>query len=448
MRYMIDGDFPDKLAQEINVNLASVGDEQVLSEAMETAARKLTAGQPNKVVTTEQLADILQSKTIHGEVFETLSTRAEIENARPGTVKYAGTNNPGIDYHYIQKSTGKWIGVQAKAYQDADVGLNSALQSALKFYGGDLNSRFVNMQKGTQGFEAIIPKDKFEELVRKGALTAEGYPSEKIINAHITDATNFAKGDSSNALRVRTALPEARTILASVKVRPGPVTHAELLRKTENYAEVMRRLNTTVNAALKSSIVKIGGKVLGVAGTVVAAPIMFAQLDNLEARRNAGSVSDELIDKEEFAIYGTAGLTAGVGLALLMFTPAGWVGIGVVGAGVVACWLIDDECFKTLYDRVIQTEESKRAFTELRHLRGERAAHLSGFTIPPDWIVNVDERGSYELAWKNAGSPKPELPTVIKDAEFEAKDTRMWVDNMPNADDILHFEIRKGSSQL
>ena len=432
LRRSLDADMVKSIVQSLNRELPSPGERQVLEEALETAVRKLNAGRPGKVTTTEALAEALKGNKAHGDLFETLAARVDRGS-------YTGLGNPGVDYHRWDYATQRNFFSQAKATQTATQSARDAMVDALEFLGNDPVRRAPDLIKGHSVFEAVIPKNQFAELVSKGLVTADGKPTEELLQRALRSAATRAQKEGEVATRIKAALAsgKAEDILSRVVVRPGPVTYSELRELTKTAQKALARLSTV----LRNPAVNALGKTAGVAGVLASVPIMFARLDELEARKVNGTVSDQEIDKETFAIYGTAGLSAGVGLALLVFTPAGWVGLGVVGAGMITCYLVDDGCFKLLYEKVVETAEAKRAFEELRRLRGERAAHLSGFTIPPDVIVNVDERGSYELAWKKAGSPAPQLPPRVLERAFETQDTRMWVDSQPTSDDILRFKL-------
>lgn len=434
LRRSLDGRFTDDLARSLNIELRQLAGSDVLQEALETAVRKVNAGKPGKVTTTEALANSLSGKAAHGDLFETLAARS-VKGA------YTSLNNPGVDYQRYDSTNRRMIFYQAKAEQRATESAREALIDSFEFIGKDPSRRLRDLTEGRTLFEAVIPADQYDELVRQGAITAEGKVRPKLTEAVFSSAAKRAEGMGPKADRIRAALPQGRTILSHVLVTRGPVSYPKLLELNTKAHNALVGLSKAANKVLRAPIVNAAGKTLGIAGVAVSAPIMAAQLNDLNARRAAGEVLDETVGKETFAIYGTAGLGAGIGVALLMFTPAGWIGIGVAGAGMAVCWLVDDGCFQTLYEKVIQTEDSKRAFAELRRIRGERAAHLSGFTIHPSLIVDVNERGSYELAWKNAGSPTPALPDYIKDRPFEANDTRLWVDSQPTEDDILRFKL-------
>lgn len=459
LRKMLDAPVIRQIGTELQVNLGKIASQQEITEALETAARMAKAGVANRVTTTEQLADVFKRPNPHGEVFETLSARAQ--NAQtPGRTFYARTNNPGIDYGYstrdVLSSTGKkWVGVQAKATKVADTSLREAALDSLQFYGHDHTARMAAMQKGSTGFEAVIPKDQFERLVKKGILTNEGRLTEKPIQDTLRAAYKLTKkaGEAAEitvAGRIRTALPRGPEILRSVVVKPGPVTYAELMTETAKQATILGRINQsaqavfrtpTVQAVLKSPAFKGTVKTLGAAGAVLPLPIAAAQLDDLDNRKVDGTISAADESAEEFGIMGTAGLGVGVGVALLVFTPVGWVAFAAVGAGAVACLLVDEDCFKTIYTQFIQTEESKKAYAELVRLRGERAAYLSGYSIHPYEVINVDEFGSYQAQWIRAGKPPISVPKEMKDRAFEAEDTRLWVENEPTADEILRFKL-------
>ena len=434
LRRTLDGQFADDLTRSLNVELSPLGGSDILDTALETAVRKLNAGKVGNATTTEALANSLSGKTAHGDLFETLA-------ARSVKASYTRPNNPGVDYQRFDSVNRRMIFSQAKATRSATQSAHDALIDSLEFIGKDPDIRLGQLTKGRTRFEAVIPADQYDDLVRQGVITAEGKVGPKLTERVLSSSAKLAEETGESAARIRVALPQGRTILSHVVVTRGPVSYSKLLELTAKARNALVSLSKAANKVLRSPIVNAAGKTLGVAGVAVSAPIMVAQLNDLDGRRAAGKVLDESLDKETFAIYGTAGLGAGIGVALLMFTPAGWIGIGVAGASMAVCWLVDDGCFQTLYEKVIQTEDSKRAFAELRRIRGERAAHLSGFTIDPNMIVDVNERGSYELAWKNAGSPTPALPDHIKDRAFEATDNRMWVDSQPTEGDILRFKL-------
>jgi hypothetical protein len=434
LRRSLDGQFVDDLTRSLNVEISPVGGSDALETALETAVRKLNAGKAGNATTTEALANSLSGKTAHGDLFETLA-------ARSVKASYTRPNNPGVDYQRFDSVNRRMIFSQAKATSSATESVHKALIDSLEFIGKDPDIRAGQLTKGKTLFEAVIPADQYDKLVRQGAITAEGKVGPKLTERVLNSSAKLAKETGESAGRIRAALPQGRIILSHVVVARGPVSYSKLLELTAKARNALVGLSKAANKFLRAPIVNAAGKTLGVVGVAVSAPIMVAQLNDLDARRAAGEVLDENVDKETFAIYGTAGLGAGIGVALLMFTPAGWVGIGVAGAGMAVCWLVDDGCFQSLYEKVIQTEDSKRAFAELRRIRGERAAHLSGFTIHPDMIIDVNERGSYELAWKNAGSPAPVLPDHIKDRAFEANDTRLGVDSQPTEGDILRYRL-------
>lgn len=458
LRKMLDAPVIKQIGQELQINLGKIASQQEITEALETAARMTKAGTPHRITTTEQLADAFKRPNPHGEVFETLTARAQ--NAKtPGRTFYARTGNPGIDYgyHLDPKSlTGnKWVGVQAKATQGARSSLREAVLDSLQFFGHKHEARMAAMQKGEIGFEAVIPKDQFELLVKKGAITAEGRLTEKPIKETLRAAYNLTQkaGDAAPTSvvgRIRTALPRGPEILRSVVVKPGPVTYAELMAETAKQASILQRISQSAQSVLRTPVIqavvtspafKGTAKTLGTAAVALPLPIAAAQLDDLDNRKVDGTISAADESAEEFGIMGTAGLGVGVGVALLVFTPVGWVAFAAVGVGIVACILVDEECFKTIYTRFIQTEDSKKAFAELVRLRGERAAYLSGYTIDPEQIINVDEYGSYKAAWLKAGSPPIGVSQDRKDEAFDAEDTRLWVDSQPDDEDILRFRL-------
>lgn len=368
LRRSLDGRFVDDLRRSLNVELSPVGGSDALETALETAVRKLNAGKAGNATTTEALANSLSGKTAHGDLFETLA-------ARSVKASYTRPNNPGVDYQRYDLANRRMIFSQAKATRSATQSAHDALIDSLEFIGKDPDIRVGQLTKGKTLFEAVIPADQYDKLVRQGAITAEGKVGPKLAERVLNSSSKLAKGTGETAARIRAALPQGRAILSRVVVTRGPVSYSKLLEHTAKARNALAGLSKAANKVLRAPIVNAASKTLGVAGILVSAPIMVAQLNDLDARRAGGEVSDENVDKETFAIYGTAGLGAGIGVALLMFTPAGWVGIGVAGAGMAVCWLVDDGCFQTLYEKVIQTEDSK---TRLR-----RTPPYSGRTRRP-----------------------------------------------------------------
>lgn len=370
----------------------------------------------------------LGNPTSHGALFEHLC-----QKSLPGYARFTKSNNMGVDILY-RRIPGTYSFAQCKAFANGNSGAVEGLLDALQFAGGDL-SRVDDLTKGSKIFEVIIPSDQVDELISKGLIHLDGTPKQSLIDM----AKSRASADISKSFkigggleRISKAMSSADLILPKVQIRRGPVTYSELVsRLGEIFKFFEIRVKPTwgkfLSQALKG-VSKSGPKlILTGVGEVAMIPLVACELRQENLDYALGVVDADERSRNEIKTYMQTLAASGVGLSatavasvLLISTPVGWclLAVGTIGAATGTCMLLEGKVGDQLYV-LFNSGETLKAEEALKVLRGERSAHISGFTIDPDMIQDKTYRESYRKAWEAAGRPPIGVSDDYLDSEYE-----------------------------
>ena len=266
----------------------------------EAAIRK--AGKSAGEVSVEKMLNYIHSKTFHGEVFEAMV-------AKETGAHYTKQNTKSTDL--IRTINKKPIFMQLKMYKNAFNGAKSGLIDAMTFAGGNING--LELVKNKQ-FEICIPKDKYEELVKKGLLSKDGFANKKLVKSAVREAKNIKVAAGENAKRLATLSERDLYIVGrNAKFVPSQSTYAEIIAKCKaGIKDICKKVsgediivlsgktvakNASAATKVMSTAGKCVGKAIGVAGFVVAPVIYVIDENDAQNMYLDGKIDQYELDK-------------------------------------------------------------------------------------------------------------------------------------------------------
>jgi hypothetical protein len=205
-------------------------------------------------LTLKNAARWLERPQGHGAFFEQLVAKDLVQQG--ARVDFVTAGNVGTDLREFPRNGQPMTFIQVKATANSVKSAQEALVDGLAFAGKQAN-RPKELLDGRIAFKGVIPTDQFTQLIENGQLLPDGSPSSTFIENIFQEASQRAKGNGEEAVRLRGALQDSPELLAKMTVKPGPMTYDELREATKNAALSIRSASRQVGSLASKPLSEI-----------------------------------------------------------------------------------------------------------------------------------------------------------------------------------------------